>query len=121
MNHTTTTHPTATRKHIWDTNFNGKLACAYFIHIDLAPSQPLPQSHLEAPVQIITRDDSHPPVLARLDDLARIPLGHLYRGYKWLTWCSHGLTGRQLALQLTTRYPHLQRDSEIAIYFYTKL
>lgn len=65
------TPPQAVAKTIvWDTNFNNKLLCNAFVHIDLPPRErPTRAALAEMLVEIRTADRSHPPVLVRITDL----------------------------------------------------
>lgn len=103
-------------KKTFETNYNGKLACDSFIHIDVAPKTGVPESVLEkTDVIIFTKDASHTPVPAKLTDLCRLPL---YQVSNILTWQSHGIT----AIEFINQQEKLGHNltSEMAVYFYQK-
>src|SRR3954463_2206326 len=71
------------------TNFNNKLECNRFIHLDTAPKGGMPESLLENTVyEIRTDDHSHPPISVKLKDLLRIKLSEINSA---ITWQSHGM------------------------------
>lgn len=107
---------------VFDTNFNGKLATDHFIHIDLAPAKRIPERVLNGTIiEIQTKDGSHPPVLAKVDDLARFPFSSCPQIASCLTWCSHGLDPADLTRQIQSKYQDIEPTTEMAIYFYKKL
>jgi hypothetical protein len=111
-----------TEKRFIATNFNGKLATDHFIHIDLAPADRIPESRLNATtIELCTRDGSHPPVLVKIVDLARVKFRDVYNLAKCLTWCSHGMDATTLATRLATQHKNVTADSECAIFFYQKI
>lgn len=103
------------------TNFNGKLASDGFIHIDLAPAEPVHEKDLQTPFELATRDGSHPPVLVRITDLARITFKELNNLPKCLTWCSHALDPIDLATRIATTHKNVTADTQCAIFFYQKI
>lgn len=101
------------------TNYNGKLNCDCFIHIDEAPREGVPESKLKnTVVEIETKDNSHPPVRTVVKDLIRIRLGEITSA---LTWQSHGLEGYDFAYQKIQENPKLTYYSLMAVYFYQKI
>lgn len=106
----------------FDTNLNGKLAADHFIHIDLAPAKRIPESVLNGTIiEVKTKDDSHPPILVQVDDLARIPFSQIRNIASCLTWCSHGMHSWDLAEHLKQRHQDITSNTEFAIYFYKKV
>jgi hypothetical protein len=100
------------------TNYNNKLDCHYFIHVDLAPAQgTITETILSNTVIVIqTIDNSHPPVKTKLYDLARLPLKNLSDN---TTKLSHGIT-RSEFLKLLQEKKGVEDDTELAIYYYRK-
>lgn len=104
-------------KKTFDTNYNGKLACQKFLHIDKAPAQGIPESKLAAlEVEISTADGSHPPVKAKVVDIARVPL---YLLSNILTWQSHGIVAAELISQQEKL--GMEATQPMAVYLYQKL
>lgn len=101
------------------TNYNNKLQCGSFIHIDLAPTQGIPESVLEnTEVELHTRDNSHPPVKARLMDICRLELHQLH---SLATWQSHGMDHLKFREWITQQNPSLTIASKMCIYYYQKI
>lgn len=100
------------------TNYNGKLACQNFIHIDQAPRERIPESRLSSTIfELHTKDNSHPPVQARLMDLARIQLNQLTQ---LCTWQSHGMEASAFKSWFMDQTQGANRNTEMAIYFYCR-
>jgi hypothetical protein len=101
------------------TNFNNKLACSCFIHVDEAPRSGIPESRLEETViEIRTSDNSHPPVKTKLFDIIRLKLGDLPTS---LTWQSHAVDAITFAEKLLTDKPKLNTSTPMAVYFYQRI
>jgi hypothetical protein len=101
------------------TNFNNKLACDFFIHIDEAPRSGIPESKLENTViEIRTSDNSHPPVKTKMKDIIRLPLGDLSSA---LTWQSHGIDSIGFVKTTIQHKPKLNIKSPMAVYFYQRI
>lgn len=104
---------------VLQTNYNGKLHCDTFTHIDVAPKGTITESIAENLVaEIYCKDNSHPPVKAKLVDLLRLPLHQLSMV---LTWPSHGMTFPQYLDWITARSPSITLHTPMAIYFYQKI
>jgi len=100
------------------TNFNNKLACQRFLHIDEAPTNGIPQSVLDKTIyEGITEDNSHPPVKVKLYDLCRLPLEHVSQT---MTWQSHGMTVIEYIDFLLAQGKAITGDTAMAVYFFTK-
>lgn len=100
-------------------NYNNKLACNCFLHIDLAPGNTIPESKFEKlEVEIRTSDNSHPPVLAKLKDILRLPLKDIAAVF---TWPSHGLDRFSFISFLLQQNSRINNDTPMAIYYYEKL
>lgn len=99
------------------TNYNNKMGCDCFPHIDIAPRQPVPESRLHSTtIELRTADNSHPPVKVRVMDICRMPLNKVPL---YAAWLSHGMDDQQLrATFFAAGYPP---QTEIAIYYYQKL
>lgn len=101
------------------TNLNRKFGSDAFVHIDRVPQAPLTDKKAERiTVELSAADGSHPPVLVRLEDVARVPLDKIP---SIITWCSHGMDRFHLVKHMLETYPELRFDSEVAIYFYRKV
>jgi hypothetical protein len=98
------------------TNYNNKLACPYFIHLDIAPARgSVPESVLDNTLIVIsTMDGSHAPVRTRLHDLSRFPLKDLHDN---LVLLSHGMT-KDKFLDLLLAKKGVTLDTELAVYYY---
>ncbi len=112
--------PTKTKTVFWETNFNNKLACSAFIHIDLKPhSLPLRKELDESIIEIYTKDNSHPPVTAKLLDLMPASLHNIPGCF---SIPSHGLTGQEFESWFFDHYSNrLQQSTDVCIYFYKKI
>lgn len=101
------------------TNYNNKLACHCFIHIDLAPLGPVIESKIETtPIEIRTSDNSHPPVTVKLNDLLRLPLNDVAAIF---TWPSHGMDKLGYISHLLLQKPNINNSTPMAVYFYKKI
>lgn len=100
-------------------NYNNKLACNCFLHIDLAPTTSIPESKFEKiQVEIRTADNSHPPIAAKLKDILRLPLKDIAAVF---TWPSHGLDRLEFISFLMNQNGKINNDTPMAIYYYEKL
>ncbi len=114
------TAPTTTIKVIWPTNYNQKMGCNAFIHLDIAPQQKPGYNSLEETViEICTTDNSHSPVTVQLLDIVQIPYSQIT---SLVTLASHGMEVKEFEDFLFTKYSYdkLSRKS-LAIYYYKKL
>lgn len=101
------------------TNYNHKLGCDRFIHIQVAPSHGIPESVADATaIEIKTADGSHPPIRAKIFDAARVPFRHL--PYSWIS-LSHGMTVDQFQNLVLQAAPGIGPDTEMAVFFYQKI
>lgn len=101
------------------TNFNNKLACESFIHIDEAPRERIPEQKLkETIIEIRTNDNSHPPVLVQLIDLLRIPLSDLTTT---MTLPSHNMEWFDFAKWKIEQHPKTKTTQPMAVYYYKKV
>lgn len=98
-----------------ETNFNKKLDCDRFIHI-----QPPWQNGIteHQPIRIITRDGSHPPVSAVIFDSVKQKLCDLSATFIYL---SHGIDPEEYHQVLKQKAPLIKPETEMAIYFYKKI
>lgn len=99
------------------TNFNQKLNCDFFIHISMAPPQPVPESKLGQMYQIEIKDLSHPGVEAELLFFYRFHLGSAVDIY---TMPSHGMDAADFIQWFLKEYPDADYNTELAVYFYKK-
>ena len=104
----------------WPCNYNNKMGCTGFIHIDLPPEQKPLSSQLESmTVKIITVDSSHPPVYVNLFDMLFLPLKKIPVGF---ILASHGMEDMQFADFMIKKYPErVTLDTELAVYYYKKM
>jgi hypothetical protein len=96
------------------TNYNNKLDCQIFIHIQK------PMNDGVAPASIFTirtADKSHDPVKARIIDSVHQPLKSLSTVF---TYLSHGITAEQFRAEMKTKVPGVNDDTILAVYFYQK-
>src|SRR3982750_828458 len=79
---TSTTTAPVVKEITWPTNYNNKLGCAGFIHLDLAPRKMPLRSIAEAMVfKIITADGSHPPVCYQLINIMKLEVNNVREAY----------------------------------------
>lgn len=103
---------------IWDTNFNGKLHCSRFAHVDLAPAKMPPQADLEKAVfTITTADSSHQPVHAKVEAIIPFRLAELSNIH---TWPSHGMDTAEF-MEWQHRKKKVDKDTVLAVYYYKKV
>lgn len=103
---------------LFETNYNGKLACDRFVHIDLAPEKPVPANVLENTViEIQVADKSHPPVCVKVDSIIPFRIGELSNIH---TWPSHGMDNAQFLERHHLKKP-VNRDTQFAVYYYRRV
>lgn len=101
------------------TNYNNKLGCERFIHIQVAPKHGIPESVANSTEIIIyTADQSHPPVTVKIYDAARVPFKHLPES--WIT-LSHAMTTEQFHNMVLENVPGIGPETSMAIFFYQKI
>ncbi len=101
------------------TNYNNKLACDCFLHIDMAPLGPVIETKIQnTPIEIRTADNSHPPVTVKLNDLLRLPLHDISALF---TWPSHAMDKLTYISHLLTQKPNINNTTPMAVYFYQKI
>jgi hypothetical protein len=102
------------------TNFNGKLSCHRFAHIDLAPAAPVSMAAIQAAIiQITVADNSHPPVVVKLDSIVPFKLAELSNIH---TWPSHGMdTAEFMEWQHIHMKGGLRKETMLAVYYYRKV
>ncbi len=106
-----------TQKINFRTNYNNKLACPHFIHLDIAPRNPIPESKLDSTViEIATTDQSHPPVQKKCVDLARVKFKDVSGIFFYV---SHGMTRDQYLQLAAAEKKQITGDTEMAIYYYS--
>lgn len=100
---------------LWDTNFNGKLDCNRFVHIDLAPVKAPTMDELgKAVFQIQTADKSHEPVTAGIEAIIPFRIGELSNIH---TWPSHGMNTSDF-LNWQHSKKKINDDTMLAVYYY---
>lgn len=108
-------HKTITLK----TNYNQKIGCDNFLHIDLAPAGGIPESKLNGTViEIRTMDNSHPPVKTKLVNLVRLPL---WKICDLISYPSHGMDSVSFQAWMVENNEKLNADSPLAVYFYQRI
>lgn len=101
---------------ILPSNINSKLNCETFIHITLAPDEPVNESAFPMLVTIKTKDNSYPEFNAQVVDFYRVNFNQLAN---LECWQSHGVS----ASAFRKLFPDQLHKSnpEFAVYFYCKL
>jgi hypothetical protein len=103
----------------FQTNYNNKLHCDCFTHIDVAPTAGIPGSKLEETVvEIRTADNTHPSVKTKLVDIIRLPL---WRISDCLSYPSHGIDSADFQHMMITNNEKVNADTAMAVYFYKKI
>ena len=111
------THHSSLMKRIyWQTNFNNKLSCKAFIHIDKAPEGNVPVSSWGCEVTICTKDNSHPPVIATLHSMLGGTLETIC--YDNFTFASHGMDRDSFKQWWLANHPEYEEGKRIAVYYY---
>jgi hypothetical protein len=100
------------------TNYNTKLECKCFVHIDIAPTDRIPESKLEETViEIRTADNSHPPVKTKLVNLLRLPLWQVSDA---ITYPSHGMDSTTFQEMMVVDN-NADFNKAMAVYFYERI
>lgn len=100
------------------TNYNNKLDCKCFPHIDIAPNTGIPESKLsDTVIEIRTADNSHPPVKTKLVNLLRLPLWQVNDA---LTYPSHGCNSTSFQ-EMMVMENSADFDKQMAVYFYERI
>ena len=95
-------------------NFNNKLECDIFIHIQ----SPFRAGNITASVfKIKTADRSHDPVTAMIIDSVHQPLGSLSATFIYL---SHAMQPEEFKEMIKKADPKVNDDTILAVYFYQK-
>lgn len=103
----------------WLTNYNKKLACNCMVHIDLAPSQQIPDKVLqETLIEIRTVDESHPPTQWKLESIYTLQLHQLT---SVSTLPSHGIESFEFAKWFISNNEGSNTQSKVAVYYYRKV
>lgn len=113
---------TSVKTIIWETNFNQKLCCDAFIHIDFAPSSSPVRSAVEQTIiEIKTADNSHEPVKVSCYDIIISDLQSIC--YDMVTMVSHGKPAVEYAKHIMDeKYPgKVSWTTPMAIYYYKKI
>lgn len=101
------------------TNYNNKLACDWFIHIQVAPPYRIPESVADTSIiEFKTADGSHPPITVKIYDAARVPFRVLPASWVIL---SHGMSLDQFQDMVIQSVPHISPETEMAVFFYQKI
>lgn len=99
------------------TNLNSKLSCDHFLHIAVAPGNPVPESKMCQIYQIEVMDQSHPPVEAELLFFNRFQLGSAVDVF---TMPSHGMDAFDFINWYLEQNPSADYHTELAVYYYKK-
>lgn len=111
--------PVKKHKITWDTNYNNKLQCQAFIHIDLAPTTIPQRDKVEGiTIEIATADGSHPTIKAQLLDMLFFKISQCPNAY---TLPSHGLTNTDFCHYILNKHKNLSFNSQLAVYYYQKI
>jgi outer membrane receptor for monomeric catechols len=121
MENTTLLAPIAKKVKLlsWTTNYNNKLKCDGFVHVDIAPPITPTWQMIEAyHYEIETLDNSHPPVQAELISLQIVPFHQLPN---WYTYTSHGMSEVEYAEYMFKKYKNFTWETQVALYLYRKV
>lgn len=100
------------------TNYNNKLHCKCFPHIDIAPAGGIPESKMnDTIIEIRTADNSHPPVKTKLINLLRLPL---WQVSDVITYPSHGCDSTSFQ-EMMVLENNADFNKPMAVYFYEKV
>jgi hypothetical protein len=104
----------------WETNYNNKMQCNAFLHVDLKPVRmPLRSIAEQLKITISTADNSHPPVVVKLIDMMLIELHQLPIS---CALASHGIDTYGFADFIINKYKgQIDVHTEIAVYYYQKI
>lgn len=101
------------------TNYNGKMACRRFLHIDLAPARRITETEMNEKQFLVKTDDgSHQPITVRMIDLSRLRVHDLNNTY---TSLSHGMDKEEYLQHLKANRKNITPDTELGIYFYEQI
>lgn len=102
-----------------DTNFNHKLDCDIFLHLDRPPKENIPFAELQK-LEVIAKakDGSHPGTKRKLVDIAYCSFGSIPN---LVTYASHGMDKLEYYLWLQRKDPSVNSETKMAIYFYQKI
>jgi len=101
----------------WDTNFNGKLSCQRFVHIDLPPARmPTIEDLQKTTITIQVADHSHQPVQAEIEAIIPFRLAEISNIH---TWPSHGMNTADFIHWLHQK-KQAGKDTQLAVYYYRK-
>lgn len=107
----------ATQNIKFRTNYNNKMDCPCFIHLDVAPAAPITESKLENTTIIIsTIDNSHAPVEKKIVDIARLKFKDVNSIFFHL---SHGMTRQQYLKMIEKDNKKINSETEMALYYYS--
>lgn len=122
MGNTTISAPVAKKVKLlsWTTNYNNKLKCDGFVHVDIAPPSSINWDMIEANhYEIETLDNSHPPVMAELKSIELIvPFSKVPN---WYTYASHGMSEVEFAEYMFKKYKNFTWETHVALYLYKKV
>ena len=101
----------------WETNYNNKMHCFSFPHVDLAPKSLPIRSKLESTIiEIRTKDNSHNPIKRVVYDLLIIKVKELN---DMMAMMSHDMTASDLIDHLFEIHGNnFSLDASLCIYFY---
>lgn len=100
------------------TNYNTKLECKCFVHIDIAPVGGITESKMsESIIEIRTADNSHPPVKTKLVNLLRLQLWQINDA---LTYPSHGMDSTAFQ-EMMVIDNQADFNKPMAVYFYERI
>lgn len=107
------------KEKVISTNLNNKLSCPFFIHIDKAGVNGIPESFLEKIKYVVkTKDGSHAPVTAKIINSIRQPLEDISEA---LTLLSHGMKREEFIVKVLTEVPGTNNQTEMVTYFYQQV
>jgi len=104
------------KKMLWKTNYNCKLSCNGFIHLDIAPNG-IPLEKIGQIFAVETEDNSHPPVSVELVDIAKVTVEKLHNVD---TISSHGMDKYDFIQFMKNKIPTINSETVLGIYIYKK-
>ena len=105
------------REIIWLTNYNNKLECKKFVHLDFAPKQGIPESRFPQAVRITTKDNSAPPKECFLVDMYRIKMKNVV---DFFTLLSHDKPAKEFIEEKMNADKRINWETEMAVYMYSE-
>lgn len=122
MNTVTTIQKPEIRLAKWETNYNNKMGCQGFLHLDLMPGKMLSMDQLsQIVVEIETVDGSHPKIQVQP---VEIQVFRLWWIPEAVTMASHGMNQLEFIEFMYSKHKHIRdanrMDQQVAMYAYRR-